>query len=180
MRFVSGFVGVIVALFVFYQFIFPRMGTQGVVPAVQVAQQPETVPVVGLVEPQITSGQQPQEAPPAVRTEDEQPQDTPPAVRSDCRAVDRGTLEENSSFTVSNYAQVNYWTEGEAERDVIVPPGSYSRPEGYGGRIWEWVGCTEEQATEGALASWPVRENDGVNVGGWGDVSFLTSVDSGG
>lgn len=94
----------------------------------------------------------------------------------DCRALDRGTLENNPTFSVDAVTQVNYWSEGNPEYDVIVGPGTYSRPGGYGGRIWEWVGCTEAEVESQVEASWPRRREDGVNVGGWGDPSVLTKL----
>lgn len=94
----------------------------------------------------------------------------------DCRALDRGTLENNPTFSVDAVTQVNYWSEETPEYDVIVGPGTYSRPGGYGGRIWEWVGCTEAEVESHVEASWPRRREDGVNVGGWGDPSVLTKL----
>lgn len=93
-----------------------------------------------------------------------------------CHAVDQGTLENNPTFTVEAWTQVNYWSGGPPEYDVLVAPGTYSRPQGYGGRIWEWVGCTEAQATNGITSSWSLRREDGVDIGGWGDPAVLTKL----
>jgi hypothetical protein len=71
---------------------------------------------------------------------------------------------------------VNYWVGGPPEYDVVVGPGTYQRPDGYGGKIWEWVGCSEVEARAGTDASQAVRIADGVQVGGWGDPSFLTKL----
>lgn len=108
--------------------------------------------------------------------EPERPPTTAEGDSGDCRALDRGTLEDNPTFSVDALTQVNYWSEETPEYDVIVGPGTYSRPGGFGGRIWEWVGCTEAEVEDHVEASWPRRREDGVNVGGWGDPSVLTKL----
>jgi hypothetical protein len=102
--------------------------------------------------------------------------DTLSSNTANCHAVDRGTLETNPTFTVGSITQVNYWHGGPPEYDVLVGPGTYQRADGYRGRVWEWVDCSEEQARVGVEGSWPPRRADNVQVGGWGDASFLTKL----